>query len=124
VFQDHSVHTLRADRFALVSELVVTLDVKTGLLTGLLVGKQGIFFLAGKQGWKCPVSLLETCCGFKSLNVMLIQALRRVKQDTKGEGWRNVPHNLCIIFQTCRRIGVYLSSEEHLHRSLTRPGLG
>ena len=27
------------------------------------------------------------------------------------------------LFQTCRRIGVYLSSEEHLHRSLTRQGL-
>jgi hypothetical protein len=27
------------------------------------------------------------------------------------------------LFQTCRRIGVYLSSEEHLHRTLTRQGL-
>ena len=30
------------------------LDGKTGLLTGLL---------AGKQGWKCPVTLIVTCCG-------------------------------------------------------------
>ncbi len=37
-------------------------------------------------------------------------------------GWRSVPHSLCKLFQTCRRIGVYLSSEEHLHRRLTRQG--
>ena len=41
------------------------LDVKTGLLTGLL---------AGKQGWKWPVALLMTCCGSKSLKVILIEA--------------------------------------------------
>jgi hypothetical protein len=38
------------------------LDGKTDLLTGLL---------AGKQGWKCPVALLATCCGSKSLKVIL-----------------------------------------------------
>ncbi len=42
-----------------------SLDVKTGLLTGLL---------AGKQGWKCPVALLATCCGSKSLKVILIDS--------------------------------------------------
>ena len=41
------------------------LDAKTGLLTGLL---------AGKQGWKCPVALLATCCGSKSLKVILIDS--------------------------------------------------
>ena len=41
------------------------LDGKTGLLTGLL---------AGKQGWKCPVALLATCCGSKSLKVILIDS--------------------------------------------------
>ncbi len=44
---------------------LVALDGKTGLLTGLL---------AGKQDWKCPVSLLVTCCGSKSLKVMLIDS--------------------------------------------------
>ena len=39
------------------------LDGKTGLVTVLL---------AGKQGWKCPVALLATCCGSKSLKVILI----------------------------------------------------
>jgi hypothetical protein len=39
--------------------------VKTGLLTGLLTGK---------QGWKCPVALLVTCCGSKSLKVILIDS--------------------------------------------------
>ena len=28
--------------------------------------------VAGKQGWKCPVVLLATCCGSKSLKVILI----------------------------------------------------
>ena len=41
------------------------LDAKTGLLTGLL---------AGKQGWKGPVALLMTCCGSKSLKVILIDS--------------------------------------------------
>ena len=40
-----------------------TFDGKTDLLTGLL---------GGKQGWKCPVSLLVTCCGSKLLKVILI----------------------------------------------------
>jgi hypothetical protein len=44
---------------------VLPLDAKTGLLTGLL---------AGKQGWKCPVALLMTCCGSKSLKVILIDS--------------------------------------------------
>ncbi len=99
-----------------------TFDTKTDLLTGLI---------AGKQGWKCPVALLATCCGSKSLKIILIdsdfradQALRRAKQGTKGGGWRSVPHTLCRLFQTCRTIGVYLSSEENLHRSLTRQGIG
>jgi hypothetical protein len=42
-----------------------TLDAKTDLLTGLLVGK---------HGWKCPVALLATCCGSKSLKVILIDS--------------------------------------------------
>ena len=41
------------------------LDGKTGLLTGLLTGK---------QGWKCPVALVATCCGSKSLKVILIDS--------------------------------------------------
>ncbi len=41
------------------------LDAKTGLLTGLL---------AGKQGWKCPVVLLATCSGSKSLKDILIDS--------------------------------------------------
>ena len=44
---------------------VIILDGKTGLLTGLL---------AGKQDWKCPVSLLATCCGSKLLKVILIDS--------------------------------------------------
>jgi hypothetical protein len=28
----------------------------------------------GKQGWKCPVALLTTCCGSKSLKVILIDS--------------------------------------------------
>ncbi len=42
-----------------------SLDVKTGLLTGLL---------AGKQDWKCPVALIMTCYGSKSLKVILIDS--------------------------------------------------
>ena len=38
---------------------------KTGLVTGLL---------GGKQGWKCPVVLLGTCCGSKSLKDILIDS--------------------------------------------------
>jgi hypothetical protein len=41
------------------------LDMKTGLITGLI---------AGKQRWKCPVDLLATCCGSKSLKVILIDS--------------------------------------------------
>ncbi len=44
---------------------VLVLDGKTGLLTDLL---------GGKQGWKCPVALLTTCCGSKSLQVILIDS--------------------------------------------------
>ena len=44
---------------------VSNLDAKTGLLTGLL---------AGKQGWKCPVALPATCCGSKSLKDILIDS--------------------------------------------------
>jgi hypothetical protein len=40
-------------------------DVKTDLITELL---------PGKQGWKCPVALLATCCGSKSLKVILIDS--------------------------------------------------
>ncbi len=47
----------------------VSLYAKTGLLTDLL---------AGKQGWKCPVALLATCCGSKSLKVILIDSDFRV----------------------------------------------
>ena len=53
-----------ARRDLLVSLLFVP-DGKTGLLTGLL---------GGKQGWKCPVALLATCCGSKSLKVILIDS--------------------------------------------------
>ena len=41
------------------------LDVKTGLLTGLLTGI---------QGWKCPVALSQTCYGSKSLKVILMDS--------------------------------------------------
>jgi hypothetical protein len=41
------------------------LDGKTVLLTGLL---------EGKQDWKCPVLLLPTSCGSKSLKVILIDS--------------------------------------------------
>ncbi len=63
---------------------------------------------------------------FEGKNLFSDQTLLRVKQGTKGGGWRSVPDTLymCRLFQTCRRIGVYLSSEEHLHRSLTRQVLG
>ncbi len=54
--------TFSLDEIALALEL---LDGKTGLLTGLL---------AGKQGWKCPVAPLATCCGSKSLKVILIDS--------------------------------------------------
>ena len=60
---------------------------------------------------------------FPGKNFFSDQALRRVKQGTKDGGWRSVLRALCRLFQTCRRIGVYLSSEEHLHRFLTRQGL-
>jgi hypothetical protein len=43
----------------------VTLDAKTGLLTGLLTGI---------QGWKCPVALSQTCYGSKSLKVILMDS--------------------------------------------------
>ena len=56
--------TLSTER--LINQLLIkSLDAKTGLLTGLL---------AGKQGWKCPVPLLATCCGSKSLKVILIDS--------------------------------------------------
>jgi hypothetical protein len=42
-----------------------TLDVKTGLLTGLLTGM---------QGWKYPVVLSQTCYGSKSLKVILMDS--------------------------------------------------
>ena len=42
-----------------------SLDVKTGLLTGLLTGI---------QGWKCPVALSQTCYGSKSLKVILMDS--------------------------------------------------
>ncbi len=45
--------------------LSLGLDVKTDLLTCLLVGK---------QDWKDPVALLTTCCGSKSLKVILIDS--------------------------------------------------
>ena len=50
---------------AVVGRLDKILDGKTGLLTGLLTGKQGI---------SSPVSLLVTCCGSKSLKVILIDS--------------------------------------------------
>ncbi len=43
----------------------IGLDVKTGLLTGLLTGI---------QGWKCPVALSQTCYGSKSLKVILMDS--------------------------------------------------
>jgi hypothetical protein len=48
-----------------VAWALLVLDGKTDLLTGLL---------EGKQGWKCPVALLATCCGSKSLKVILIDS--------------------------------------------------
>ncbi len=41
------------------------LDVKAGLLTGLLTGI---------QSWKCPVALSQTCYGSKSLKVILMDS--------------------------------------------------
>jgi hypothetical protein len=52
-------------RLTMLQDLPPTLVAKTGLLTGLL---------AGEQGWKCPVALLATCCGSKSLKVILIHS--------------------------------------------------
>jgi hypothetical protein len=48
-----------------IHRVVVILDGKTGLLTGLL---------SGKQDWKCPVVLVVTCCGSKTLKVILIDS--------------------------------------------------
>jgi hypothetical protein len=48
---------------------------------------------------------------FEGKNFYSDQVLHRVKKDTKGGGWRSVPHTLCRLFQTCGRIGIYLSSE-------------
>ncbi len=48
-----------------VTQTHTRLDAKTGLLTGLL---------PGKQDWKCPVALLATWCGSKSLKVILIDS--------------------------------------------------
>ncbi len=44
---------------------VFSLDVKTGLLTGLLTGT---------QDWKCPVALSQTCYESKSLKVILMDS--------------------------------------------------
>ncbi len=46
-------------------QALTTLDAKTGLLTVLLTGI---------QGWKCPVALSQTCCGSKSLEVILMDS--------------------------------------------------
>jgi hypothetical protein len=68
-----------------------------------------------------PVALLATCCGSKSLKVILIDS------DFRAYPVLNplvVFHTTCADFsRPVRRIGVYLPSEEHLHRSLTRQGL-
>ena len=53
-----------------------------------------------------------------TISVFPSRLSRYTPHDDHGE------YTLCRLFQTCRRIGVYLSSEEHLHRSLTRQGLG
>ena len=82
-----------------------TLDGKTGLLTGLLTGI---------QGWKCPVALSQTCYGSKSLKVILMDS---------NFGGHPVPNTLCRLLQTCRKIGVHGSSEEHLHPVRSRKGL-
>jgi hypothetical protein len=59
---------------------------------------------------------------FKGKNFFSHQALNRTTWTAKmGDG--GVAHTLCRLFQTCRRIVVYLSSEENLHRILTRQGL-
>ncbi len=89
------------------------LDVKTGLLTGPFVGK---------QGWKCPVALLAICCGSKSLKVILIDSHFRaypVLNPLVTLSWTPSFRK----DQTCRRIGVYMSSEDHLHRNLTWQGI-
>ncbi len=65
-----------------------TLDAKTGLLTGLL---------AGEQGWKCPVALLATCCGSKSLKVILIDSdFRAYRAPKVWDG--GVFHTTCTDF--------------------------
>ncbi len=135
-----------------VTRVARTLDAKTGLLTGLLAGASretglempccpanDLLWVQITQSYPnrlrfsrlpCPQSPCHSVIdpvfkeGFlPGKNFFSDQALRRDKQGTKDGGWRNVPHTLCRLFQTCRRIGVYLSSEEHLHRSLTRQGL-
>ncbi len=72
-------------------------DGKTGLLTDLL---------EGKQGWKCPVALLATCCGSKSLKVILIDS------DFRAYPVLN-PLSHCNLLQISkRRLSRTLSSAE------------
>jgi hypothetical protein len=66
----------------------------------------------------------EPCCGSKSLKVILIESdFRAYPVLNPLVRMEECSARLVQTFQTCRRIGVYLSSEEHLHRSLTRQGL-
>ncbi len=59
---------------------------------------------------------------FEGKNFFSHQVLSRVIWSPKmGDG--SVIHTPCRLVQTCRRMRVYLSSEEHLHRSLTRQGI-
>ncbi len=60
---------------------------------------------------------------FEGKNFFSHEAISRASRSPKMGEWRSVQEVLCRLFQTCRRIGVYLSSEENLHRSLTRQGL-
>ncbi len=81
--------------------------------------------------WTCPVVVEPTCCESKSLKVILIDSDFRAYPheggcsiggvgDTGGVVWdyrnlssipssRCVEYTLCRLFQTCRRIEVYLS---------------
>ncbi len=71
--------------------LPVTFLSNSPALTGLLVGKQGI---------SSPVALLATCCGSKSLKVILIDSDFRAYTAKMGDG--GVFHTPCAYF--CRPV--------------------
>ncbi len=106
-----------------------TLDGKTGLLTGLLTGK---------QDWKCPVDLLATCCGSKSLKVILIDSDFRaypvfnplvtliLKQRRRDKFVQNLSRLCCfnmdpnILKQQLARKGLSQRVQNHNQHHVTR----